>query len=813
MADAFTSDTYNALCREAEDYLGRGLTEQARELLLKAVSLIGTRSRARSLLADACMALGLWSEAGEQLEQLITLELGSVQHHYRLGQVLEELQEKDKALDNYRVVLDLEPSHRGASVAVSRMTGRAAETGPEPEPPAGPARMPSMTASGEVQVFPDDPGAEDVFATSGDVENLLRDIGVGQSGEAETGVNELLSSVGINLGPAVEEEKPAVEVTDVSTLMGSPPGNTPGEEDGFSLESVFGRAPEPVSTAASRTPAPAPEPAGGEPFDFTSIFRTALEPTADLPPATPGPSAAEDEPVQPVQPAQAAGPADSEPLLQSIFGEPAMHTGPFPPVQAPSVETPPAEATPFSAGTGSEPILQAVFGEVEPASPAGQSVPEPATGTVTEQAEPEPPLPSIFWEEPPVPGEPASSILEVEEPVPVEPPVSAPPVGQPLIEETTTPAESAPPEGDGDVPPMSGSPSIEASEPEPAEPAAAAPAEPSVLETLPPLEVFFMAGADETPDAGADETPEAVAGAAPVAAAEPVIEPIPVEQEQPVLVQLPAEPAVETPPEGAEPGVDGGAFSLEIIFGAAASGGDQQVPLSGDAAGIVPEPVPAGTGIDGARPPQEPASVDGASAESEVEAPGSMPAAASDADSGAATGGAEVVQTHVPALFDIHHAGQDDLLVVDLIEGGLELKLAYLMAFDSSLTITADGPRRILSGTGMMVLGQAFRSPVTLSLAVGDLVRGDRLVFSDAGVSFAEAGTDLLPSMLRVEGAGGQALAFTGGRFARIPLSGQPVSARAACVLLVPAGAEVSPDPDNPGFIRLEGDGSLLVSP
>ncbi|HRY61526.1 MAG TPA: hypothetical protein P5266_04955, partial [Candidatus Fermentibacter sp.] len=78
MADAFTSDTYNALCREAEDYLGRGLTEQARELLLKAVSLIGTRSRARSLLADACMALGLWSEAREQLEQLITLELGSV---------------------------------------------------------------------------------------------------------------------------------------------------------------------------------------------------------------------------------------------------------------------------------------------------------------------------------------------------------------------------------------------------------------------------------------------------------------------------------------------------------------------------------------------------------------------------------------------------------------------------------------------------------------------------------------------------------------------------------------------------------------
>jgi hypothetical protein len=810
VADAFTSDTYNALCREAEDYLGRGLTEQARELLLKAVSLIGTRSRARSLLADACMALGLWSEAGEQLEQLITLELGSVQHHYRLGQVLEELQEKDKALDNYRVVLDLEPSHRGASVAVSRMAGRAAEAGPEPELPAGPVRMPSSPVSGEVHIFPDEPGAEDVFATSGDVENLLRDIGVGQTGEAETGVTELLSSVGINLSPAVEEEKPPVEVTDVSTLMGTP--ETPGHEAGFSLESVFGGAPEPVSAAAAQVPTPAPEPAGAEPFDFTSIFRTALEPAGEKPPATPGPAAAS---VEPARPDQAAAPAESEPLLQSIFGEPATQAEPSPAVPAPPVETPPDEVPSFAVGAGSEPILQAVFGTLEPASPAGPSVAEPASGAAAEPAEPEPPLPSIFWEEPPVPGGPAPSILEAGKPAPAEPPVSAPQVEQPALEEIFAPADSGPQEGPGVVAPASEAPSVETSEPEPAEPASA-PQEPSVLEELPLLEAVFMADAetapDAAPDAVADATAEPVADATaePVAdaTAEPVAVPMPVEQEEAAVVQLPAEPAVETPPEGAGSGVDGGAFSLEIVFGAAASGGDQPVPPSGDAAGAAP----AGGGIDGTQTTLEPASVDGASAEPEGEAPGSMPAPASDADAGAAPGGAEVVETHVPALFDIHPAGQDDLLVVDLIEGGLELKLAYLMAFDSSMTITAEGPRRILSGTGMMVLGQAFRSPVTLSLAEGDLVRGDRLVFSDAGISFTEAGTDLLPSMLRVEGAGGQALAFTGGRIARIPLSGQPVSARAACVLLVPAGAEVSPDPDNPGFIRLEGDGSLLVS-
>ncbi len=367
-----------------------------------------------------------------------------------------------------------------------------------------------------------------------------------------------------------------------------------------------------------------------------------------------------------------------------------------------------------------------------------------------------------------------------------------------------------------------------------------------MIEELPPLEAVFMSdaepyatveqAADALPDAvpSADEKAEPVADATaePVVdtTAEPVVEPMPADQEQAsAAVEPTVEPAVETPPEGAGSGVDGGPFSLEIIFGAAAGGGDQPVPVSAEAtgavsasatgavsasaSGIIPELAPAVTGIDETQTPGEPADAAPAPAVQEGEVPGSMPTAASDADPGAAPGGTETVETHVPALFDIHPAGQDDLLVVDFIEGRLEMKLAYLMAFDSSLTVTAEGPKRILSGTGMMVLGQAFRSPVTLSLAGGDLVRGDRLVFSDAGISFAEAGTELLPSMLRVEGAGGQALAFTGGRYARIQLSGQPVSARAACVLQVPAGAEVSPDPDNPGFIRFKGDGSLLVSP
>ncbi len=135
MADAFTSETYNALCRDAEGYLARGLAEQARELLLKATSLIGTRPRARSLLADACMQLGLWGEAKSQLEALSTLEVDNIYTHFRLGQVLEETGEAELARDNFRVVLDMNPDHHGAKVALARLEKETAETATEKKAP------------------------------------------------------------------------------------------------------------------------------------------------------------------------------------------------------------------------------------------------------------------------------------------------------------------------------------------------------------------------------------------------------------------------------------------------------------------------------------------------------------------------------------------------------------------------------------------------------------------------------------------------------------------------------------------------------
>lgn len=751
MADAFTSDTYNALCREAEDYLGRGLTEQARELLLKAVSLIGTRARARSLLADACMALGLWSEAREQLEQLITLELGSVQHHYRLGQVLEELKENENALDNYRVVLDLERDHRGASVAVTRITGHAdpAAQG-QPGTAQAPAETPAAQAParpsppGSFQVFPDQAGAEDEFATAGDVENLLRDIGVVESQDPLSGVSELLSSVGISLDPPAPEEKPQVEVQDVGSFIGSAPPASASDEGAFSLESVFGPSTEPPAQAvppaaeAAPRPAPAPEQAPTpEPFDFTSIFRTAEVP------ASPGP-------------VQAAAETPTDPLLQSIFG-----TGPLSPQMSAQTTMPAAAPEPEpEPGSAPEPAPVA-----EPAGAAGPAaIPEPAA--VTEPAAMPGPAPvpeSMAVAEPAAVMEPDAPAAAPDMPAP-EIPAVLPEAGMAAAADDTLPVlESIFSFSTGEAPPS-------------AAPAAAAGEAPEV-EEMPPAAAGPAAAEPVPAEPAASEAPPAAAG--PVASAEQAV------------------PATSLPQQAFEP-VQAGDVSLEVVFGETGAGGAEPAPVPSPEP--PPEPAPEPVPEPALEPAQEP-----------VPEPVPAPAdAVAEEPSIEAT--AETAPGLVPALFEIHAAGPDELTRVDLIEGSLEVKLAYITGMDSSISVIADGGRRLLTGTGTIVLGQAQRKPVILDIAPGDLVRSDRLVLHDAGMVFSDAPSGILPSMVRVGGEGGWALAFTGGRSAVLEPGDRGLSVRAACIVQMQQGITAEADPDSHGFVRLSGGGTVLVS-
>ena len=230
MSDTFTGETYNTLCMDAEGYLAKDSPEQARELLKKAISLIATRPRARSILADTCMSMELWSEARSQLEVLLTLDEGNISNNFKLAQVLEELGEYQLAMDNYTVVLDDEPDHHGAMVAVKRIETRTKdnwinltdifdkrqndvriETGSDKE---------ADDFRDGMQVFPDVP-SEELFADSEDeeanVERLLKNIGLsGDSVEELEDASELLENIGVSTSETLQSAfVDSEDITDV----------------------------------------------------------------------------------------------------------------------------------------------------------------------------------------------------------------------------------------------------------------------------------------------------------------------------------------------------------------------------------------------------------------------------------------------------------------------------------------------------------------------------------------------------------------------------------------------------------------------
>ncbi len=242
MSDTFTDETYNTLCRDAENYLAGGSPEQARELLLKAISLIGTRPRARSILSDTCMSMELWSEARSQLEILITLEDGNVGNNFRLAQVLEELGEYQLAFDNYSVVLEDEPDHHGAGVALKRIVARTKESGVNLADifaaSSGKTETSSDSAPDEkqdneqlregIQVFPDVP-TDSLFADSEDekensIERLLKNIGLSpdESEEEESDdISKLLENIGVSTSETLQSvfSESGVKETDTSDSL------------------------------------------------------------------------------------------------------------------------------------------------------------------------------------------------------------------------------------------------------------------------------------------------------------------------------------------------------------------------------------------------------------------------------------------------------------------------------------------------------------------------------------------------------------------------------------------------------------------
>ncbi|MCK5115075.1 MAG: hypothetical protein KAR44_00635 [Candidatus Aegiribacteria sp.] len=403
MSDTFTGETYTTLCIDAEGYLAKDSPEQARELLQKAISLIATRPRARSILADTCMSMELWAEARSQLEVLLTLDEGNISNNFKLAQVLEELGEYQLARDNYTVVLDDDPEHHGSKVAIKRIESRTKDSWVnlkdifDTQQTDSPEEISTDKTVDEfkdgMQVFPDVP-SEELFADSenaeeASVERLLKNIGLsGDSSEEIDDSSELLETIGVS----------------TTETLQSAFGNTEDSEDELdtkvvekknvkSLDEIFG-----ISSVAEE--------------ELMEIEPESEEPEEETEPEAEEPAELEEE----------AEPEAEEPAELEEEAEP----------EAEKLEEEKAEAEPYSFNSGK--TLEAIFNAPEIEEPAEEEAEPVAEEPAEEEAEPEAEEPAEEEAEPEA-EEPAEEETEPEAEEPAE--EEAEPEGEEPAEEET----------------------------------------------------------------------------------------------------------------------------------------------------------------------------------------------------------------------------------------------------------------------------------------------------------------------------------------------------------------------------------------
>ena len=749
VTDTFTGETYNALCADAEGYLAGGTPEQARELLLKAISLIGTRPRARSLLSDTCMSMELWPEAREQLEILITLEEGNTRNNFRLGQVLEELGEYQLAADNYTVVLNENPRHHGAIVAINRIAVRTSESGVNlvdifatagggaEERGAGQAA--TLGNAGDriegMQVFPDLP-SDEVFAeaegadASLSLDRMLENMGVrsASDGWKAEDVSKLLDDM---------KESDADNLQSMFAGQPSLSGDEPSENDAHGHFSATSPDLESIFAGTAPVLSKVPEGVKAAP-SLEEIFGTSMRAAA--------PEVIEPEPVAVEIPEpEVIEPETIEPEVVEV--EPAVTEVFEPGGIAPEVLEPEAIEPEIPEPELIEPeILEPEVVEVEPPAPV---IPEP------EVIEPETIEPEVVEVVPPAP-----EVLEPEvlEPEVLEPEVVEPEILEPEVVEVEPPAPVIPEpeaieeeEADSAVTaePIAG---LEADEAEPDGTGAilfATGPDPAVFSSMDALEAIFSAAAASTVIADLREHREPLPPVAPE-------EPEPVAEPEVAEIQT----AVIVPDE--EP------LGLEVVFGTEA-----ETKGTEEAAGEVLEQMPAS-----------------------AVSPDTLSVADAPADF--------YVESWSP---------ETCLVSVTLFSGALSVRTSLLAAFESSLVCEpgSDGICAV-RGEGTLMLNCGPVEPLMLQAEEGLTVRTSLLaLISPVGGAVQSLPVSGLSRLLSADGT--KLLFQTGSPVRKVLLEGgtSALLVRSGSLAAASPGVEISEDSVLTGYLTATGQGRLYL--
>jgi hypothetical protein len=172
---------------------------------------------------------------------------------------------------------------------------------------------------------------------------------------------------------------------------------------------------------------------------------------------------------------------------------------------------------------------------------------------------------------------------------------------------------------------------------------------------------------------------------------------------------------------------------------------------------------------------------------------------------------AEKPEPPAAARYTAHPVENAEIPVMHLHSGSVSVRPAFLVAMDEGVEAVVDEEGVThLTGTGTVLLGQGYESPVRFGYTPGMAARYDMLAIRPDGVGHESMGFGSIPSLARLHGdARGDLLFFCSGRTRAVRLH---CGVRIRAETLVAADHDVRIEELPEGWLRVSGEGRVLLS-
>jgi len=160
-----------------------------------------------------------------------------------------------------------------------------------------------------------------------------------------------------------------------------------------------------------------------------------------------------------------------------------------------------------------------------------------------------------------------------------------------------------------------------------------------------------------------------------------------------------------------------------------------------------------------------------------------------------------------PSCYTLLPGDSNALCVMKLEDGSARVLRSLVVAMDGSVFLDGE----VLSGNGLIWMGQGSLTPVAVRYREGMTVRIDRVAVRPVEVVNEACGIGSVPSLCKFYGGGNDSsiLMFVTGRLKKLTVT-PGLKVRGECVVM--ADPKVSFVEEESGFLSLSGEGMVIIS-